>query len=84
MRAALSLFNEALTMNNAPCGAWRTRLLSQTDQLIATAMLALDDANEAHILVHGVMMDAIVARPQSGRDDLDAALRRALRAHADG
>lgn len=69
---------------NAPCGNWRTRLVSQTDQLIAVAMLELDDANEARWLVHGVMMDAVVTQPYSGRSDLDAALRRALRAHADG
>ncbi|WP_395647266.1 hypothetical protein [Terricaulis sp.] len=59
--------------------AWRTTLISQTDALIAVAMYELGDANEAHWLVHGVMMDALAAR--DGAANLDGALRRALHTH---
>ena len=62
---------------------WRLAVASNSKRMIAAAMEYLDDANEARWLVHGVMLGAMtnITAPISRRE-LDTALGRALRLHA--
>ncbi len=59
---------------------WRLDTIAHTDRLIGIAMHDMQDLNEAHMVVHGVMWRAMtdMLAPVSGAQ-LDTALEGALR-----
>jgi hypothetical protein len=71
-------------MTNVTAANWRLGVISHTDRMVEAAMYQLSDANEARWLVHRVMLDAMHEMDApANRRDLDTALGRALRLHAE-
>ena len=58
-----------------------TELLGQKAILCSCALEHTNDTNEAHLLVHGVISEALV-RFDGAKQDLEAAMVRTLAAHA--
>jgi hypothetical protein len=61
---------------------WHLEVVAHTERLLIVATGELGDANEAHLLVHRVMLNAMTDMlGPSSRNQLDTALGRALCDH---